>query len=58
VTAEEKIRELCTRLVASQNDEATNRILPQLRDAIHEHCEKLRLQVAKEYPFHKDVAAD
>jgi hypothetical protein len=44
-------------LLASQNDEAANRILPELKDAIHEHCERVRAKVAREYPFHKDVAA-
>jgi hypothetical protein len=59
VTAEDKIRELCTQLLAAQNDEAANRILPELTDALHEHCETLRLLVAREYPFHKDdMAAD
>jgi hypothetical protein len=57
VTSETKIRELCTMLLASQNDEAANRILPELKDAIHEHCERVRAKVAREYPFHKDVAA-
>jgi hypothetical protein len=59
VTPEDKIRELCTQVLAAQNDEAANRILPELRDALHEHCERLRLRVATEYPFHKDdMAAD
>jgi hypothetical protein len=45
--------------MAAQNDEAANRILPGLRDALHVHCETLRVKVAQEYPFHKDeVAAD
>ena len=59
VTAEDKIRELCTQVLTAQNDEAAHRILPELRDALHAHCERLRLRVATEYPFHKDdVAAD
>jgi hypothetical protein len=59
VTAEDKIRELCTQVLAAQSDEAANRILPELRDALHEHCERLRRVVATEYPFHKDeMAAD
>jgi hypothetical protein len=59
VTPEDKIRKLCTQVLAAQNDEATNKILPELRDALHEHCERLRLLVAREYPFHKDdMAAD
>jgi hypothetical protein len=46
-------------LVAAQNDEAINRILPKLKDAIHEHCETLSLVVTREYPFQKDdMAAD
>ena len=59
MTSEDKIRDLCIRVLAAEDDEATNRILPQLRDALHEHCERLRLVVAKEYPFQKsDAAAD
>jgi hypothetical protein len=59
VTPEDKIRELCTQVLAAQNDEAANRILPELRDALHAHCERLRLRVATEYPFYKDeMAAD
>jgi len=62
VTAEEKIRELCVQVLAAQNDEATDRILPELRDALHEYCERLRQEVVREiereYPLRKDVAAD
>lgn len=59
VTAEDKIRELCAQVLAAQDDETANRILPELRDALHAHCERLRLKVAAEYPFHKDsMAAD
>lgn len=59
VNVEDKIRELCTQVLAAQNDEAANKILPELRDALHEHCKRLRLRVATEYPFHKnDMAAD
>jgi hypothetical protein len=57
VTAEDKIRELCTQVLAAENDEAANRLVPELRDALHEHCERLRLRVATEYPFHKDDMA-
>jgi hypothetical protein len=58
VTAEDDIREPCTQVLAAENDEAANRI-PEVRDALHEHCEKLRLLVTREYPFHKDdMAAD
>jgi hypothetical protein len=59
VTAEDKIRELCTQVLAADNDEAANSIFPESRDALHAPCERLRLRVATEYPFHKDdMAAD
>jgi hypothetical protein len=46
-------------VLAAENDVAANRLLPELRDALHEHCEKLRAKVVKEYPFQKrDMAAD
>ena len=59
VTAEDKIRNLCIRVLAADTDEATNKLLPELRDALHEHCERLRLVVSQQYPFQKrDIAAD
>ena len=58
MTSEDRIRELCAQAVAATDDEALNTILPQLKDALHEHLKNLRLMVATEYPFHKDVAAD
>jgi hypothetical protein len=63
VTLEAKIRQLCARLIAAdktKNDEAAKMILQELRLALHEYCERLRLRVAQEYPFHKDddMAAD
>ena len=35
-------------LVVAQNDEAVIRILPELRQALHEYCERLRREVAEE----------
>jgi hypothetical protein len=64
VTPEAKIRELCALLVAAENDEAVKHILADLRDAIHEYCQRLRRQVAQEMEreylsSHKDdMAAD
>ena len=59
VTSSDKIRDICARIVeAKDDDETLNRLLPQLREALHEHCDNLRRMVATEYPFHKDVAAD
>jgi len=59
VIPEAKIRQLCSQLIAAENDEAANRVLQELRGALHEHCERLRRVVAQEYPFRKDdMAAD
>jgi hypothetical protein len=45
-------------VAAKDDDEALNSLVPQLREALREHCDNLRRMVAAEYPFHKDVAAD
>ena len=62
MTPEAKIRELCTQLLAAENDEAAKRILQELRDALHKNYERLRREVARETErefFHKDdMAAD
>jgi hypothetical protein len=64
VTPEAKIRQLSTLLLAAENDEAANRILADLRDALHEYYVRLRREVAlemeREYlSSHKeDMAAD
>lgn len=62
MTLEAKIRQLCARLIAAENaknDEAAKMILQEMRLALHDYCERLRLRVAREYPFHKDdMAAD
>ena len=58
VTSEDRIRDLCSQLLAvGDDDEALDRIVPQLKDALREHLKNLRLMVA-EYRIHKDVAAD
>jgi len=58
VTLEGKIRQLCARLIAAENDEVAQRILQELRPALREYGERLRLRVAQEYPRKDDVAAD
>jgi hypothetical protein len=63
VTPDAKIRQLCTRLLAAENDEASERILHELREALHKNYERLRREVAREmereYRFQKDdMAAD
>jgi hypothetical protein len=52
VTSEDRVRDLCAQALAAENDEALDRIIPQLRAALHE------LMATTEYPFHKDVVAD
>lgn len=46
---EDKIRELCTQLFATKDDQENAQILVRLRDALHRHIEHLRARVA-EYP--------
>jgi hypothetical protein len=63
VTPEAKIRQLCNRLLAAENDEAAKRILQELREALHKNYERLRREVAREMErecrLHKDdMAAD
>jgi hypothetical protein len=63
MTPEAKIRELCTRLLAAENDEASKRILHELREALHKNYERLRREVAREMEREfrldkNDIAAD
>jgi hypothetical protein len=58
-----KIRQLCTRLLAAENDEGSKRILHELREALHKNYERLTREVAREMErenrLHKDdMAAD
>lgn len=48
---EDKIRRLCTQLLAAKDDEEEFRsILVELREALHQHIERLRARFAT-YPF-------
>ena len=48
---EDKIRKLCTRLLAAKEDaEEFRSILGELRDALHQNIERLRVRFAA-YPF-------
>ena len=47
VTSEERIRNLCAQAVAATDDEVLSIILPQLKGALREHLENLRLMAAK-----------
>ncbi len=50
VTLEDKIRDLCAQVLTARDDEAVNQLLPQLREAIHEHCENVRVMVERTLP--------
>jgi hypothetical protein len=50
VTLDRRIRELCAQAVASQNLDEVRPILSELRNALHEHNDELKLIIA-EYPF-------
>jgi hypothetical protein len=50
VTPDDKIRDLCSKVLTTQDDDAVKQLLPQLREAIHEHCEILRSIVEKTLP--------
>ena len=39
---DDHIRELCAKVVASQDSEELNRILPELKIALHQSIERLR----------------
>jgi len=59
MTTEDRIRQLCDEVSSAGNEEDANRVVPELRDAIHEHFENLRLTGSTKYPFYKDgMAAD
>ena len=50
MTPDDKIRDLCSKVLTTQDDEAVKQLLPQLRQAIHEHCEILRSIAEKTWP--------
>ncbi len=47
MTSEDRIRNLCAQALTATDDEALNIILPQLRGALREHLENLRVMAAK-----------
>jgi hypothetical protein len=50
VTLDRRIRELCAKAVATKDVKELRPIMSELRDALHEHSEDLKLIVG-EYPF-------
>ena len=54
VTLEHRIRELCAQAVAAQESAELQPILAELRHALREHLEQLRIMVA-DYTFSCDL---
>jgi hypothetical protein len=52
---EDRIRELCSRVVASEDSEELNAILPELREALHWAIERLRTRAASILTGQADV---
>jgi len=50
VTAEDRIRDLCAQLVTTEGDDEIQKLVLQLKAAIHEHCENLKVLAAVSYP--------
>jgi hypothetical protein len=50
VTLEEQIRDLSSQVLTEKDDKAVNQLLPQLREAIHEDCENVRVIIEKTLP--------
>lgn len=48
---ETHIQELCARALEEQDPEKLDRILVELREALHMHIEHVRRSVAAEYPL-------
>ncbi|MFZ0276987.1 MAG: hypothetical protein WA899_02825 [Candidatus Sulfotelmatobacter sp.] len=47
---EDRIRRLCSQLLAAEGDEESGPILIELREALHQHIERLRERFGA-YPF-------
>jgi hypothetical protein len=54
---EDRIRQLCSQILSAPDDEALNRIIPELQAAMHEHCENLRMTLVKRVPIQKEDVA-
>jgi len=52
---EDKIRSLCTQILATKDDDKLRPILVELRDALHQHIQRLRGRL-REYPIVLETA--
>jgi len=57
INQKDRIPQLCLQLLSAPDDETLDRIIPELRAAIPEHCENLRRIIAIEHPFKKEDIA-
>jgi hypothetical protein len=57
---DDRIRELCTRVVAAENEAELNELIPQLRAAIREYVHNTGIRAAevilRTFQFDKDAA--
>lgn len=44
---EDKIRNLCTQIIATENDTELTPLVTELREALHQHMKDLRVQLSK-----------
>jgi hypothetical protein len=50
VTFEDRIRNLCTQLLVAQDDEEIQKLVTELKTAIHDHCSDLKVMATVSYP--------
>ena len=50
VTAEDRIRDLCARLLTAQDDDEVQKLVTELKAAIHDHCVELKVLAAVSFP--------
>jgi len=50
VIAEDRIRDLCAQLLTTEGDDEIQKLVLQLKAAIHEHCENLEALATVSYP--------
>jgi len=50
VTAEDRIRDLCARLLTAQDDDEVQKLVTGLKAAIHDHCVELKVMAAVSFP--------
>jgi len=50
LTAEQRVRDLCSQLLSAHNDSEIQALVIELKAAIHQHCEDLKALAAVSYP--------